>query len=51
MKGSTIVISFLQRRANYQEKLFAMGTKMDSNERGRGRECETFARVAARSSW
>ena len=49
MKGSTIVISFLQRRANYQEKLSAMYTKMDSNERGRGGECETFARVAARS--
>ena len=49
MKGSTIVILFLQRRANYQKKLFATGTKMDSNER----ECEyeTFARVAARSSW
>ena len=49
MKGSTIVISFLQRRANYQEKLFATATKMNSNGRGRGRECETFARVAARS--
>ena len=49
MKGSTIVILFLQRRANYQKKLFATGTKMDSN--GGGRECETFARVAAQSSW
>ena len=49
MKGSTIVISFLHRRANYQKKLFAMGAKMDSNERGRG--SETFARAAARSSW
>ena len=49
MKGSTIVILFLHRRTYYQKKLFAMGTKMDSNERGRGRECETFPRVAARS--
>ena len=49
MKGSTIVISFLQRRANYQEKLFATGTKMDSNERGREGECERFARAAAQS--
>ena len=47
MKGSTIVILFLQRRANYQKKLFATGTKMDSN--GGGRECERIARAAARS--
>ena len=47
MKGSTIVISFLHRRTFYQEKLFAMGTKMDSN--GGGRECERFARAAAQS--
>ena len=49
MKGSTIVISFLHRLANYQEKLFAMGTKMDSNERGRECEYERFARAAAQS--
>ena len=49
MKGSTIVILFLHRRTYYQEKLFAMGTKMDSNGRGRGRECERFARAAAQS--
>ena len=49
MKGSTIVFSFLQRRANTKKKLFAMGTKMDSNGGGRECECERFARVAARS--
>ena len=49
MKGSTIVISFLHRRTYYQKKLFAMYTKMDSNERGRESECERFARAAAQS--